>query len=143
MKEAMDAGSKIAVCTTSNEQAAKAITEKVLSDIKFEIVLAGDVVSKKKPDPEIYNLALSKLGLSTDEAFVVEDSKNGLAAAKAAGLKTIVTTNYYTQREDVSKGDVVVSCLGDPDGEKGEIRQGEISGFDGVVHVKQLMELFG
>jgi beta-phosphoglucomutase-like phosphatase (HAD superfamily) len=60
MKEAMEAGLKIAVTTTSNEKAAKAITEKVLSDIKFEIVLAGDVVEKKKPDPEINNHALSK-----------------------------------------------------------------------------------
>ena len=73
MKEAMDAGLKIAVCTTSNEQAAKAITEKILTEIKFALVLAGDVVSKKKPDPEIYNLALSKLGLKADEVFVVED----------------------------------------------------------------------
>ena len=143
MKEAMEAGLKIAVTTTSNEKAAKAITEKVLSDIKFDLVIAGDMVSKKKPDPEIYNMALSKLGLNPDEAFVVEDSKNGLAAAKAAGLKTIVTTNYYTEREDVSAGDVIVSCLGDPDGEKAEKRKGEIAGFDGVVHVKDLVELFG
>jgi len=143
MKEAMEAGLKIAVCTTSNEKAAKAITEQILSDIKFEIVLAGDVVEKKKPDPEIYNLALSKLGLQPDEVFVVEDSKNGLKASKAAGLKTIVTTNSYTEKEDVSAGDVIVSCLGDPDGEKAELRKGEIPGFDGVVHVKQLMQLFG
>jgi len=143
MKEAMNEGLKIAVTTTSNEKAAKAITEGLLSDIKFEVVLAGDVVSKKKPDPEIYNLALSKLGLSVDEAFVVEDSKNGLAAAKAAEIKTIVTTNHYTESEDVSMGDVVVSCLGDADGEKAEVRQGNIPGFDGVVHVKQLMDLFG
>jgi len=143
MKEAMDAGLKIAVCTTSNEQAAKAITEKVLSDIKFEIVLAGDIVQKKKPDPEIYNLALSKLGLKPAEVIVVEDSKNGLAAAKAAGANVIVTTNHYTEKEDVSAGDVIVSCLGDADGEKAVLRKGEIKGFDGVVHVKQLMELFG
>ncbi|HRQ22203.1 MAG TPA: HAD-IA family hydrolase [Anaerolineales bacterium] len=143
MKEAMEAGLKIAVCTTSNEKAAKAITEQILSDIKFEIVLAGDVVEKKKPDPEIYNLALSKLGLQPDEVFVVEDSKNGLKASKAAGLKTIVTTNSYTEKEDVSAGDVIVSCLGDPDGEKAELRKGEIPGFDGVVHVKQLIQLFG
>jgi hypothetical protein len=38
---------------------------------------------------------------------------------------------------------VIVSCLGDADGEKAELRKGEIKGFDGVVHVKQLMELFG
>src|SRR5690606_28599617 len=143
MKEAMEAGLKIAVCTTSNEQAAKAITEKILTDIKFDVVLAGDVVKNKTPDPEIYNLALSKLGLSPHEVSVVEDSKNGVKAAKAAGLKTIVTTNHYTEKEDVNAGDVIVSCLGDPDGEKAEMRKGDLAGFDGVVHVKQLMDLFG
>ncbi len=143
MREAMEAGLKIAICTTSNEQAAKAITEKVLSDIKFDLVLAGDVVNKKKPDPEIYNLALSNLGLKPEEAFVVEDSKNGVTASKAAGIRTIVTTNHYTESEDVNAGDVIVSCLGDADGEKAALRKGDIKGFDGVVHVKQLMELFG
>lgn len=142
MKEAMQAGLKIAICTTSNEQAAKAITEKVLSDIKFDEVLAGDVVQKKKPDPEIYNLALSKLGLNADEAFVVEDSKNGVTAAKGAGLKVIVTTNGYTEKEDVNAGDIIVSCLGDPAGEKAEMRKGNLSGFDGVVFVNKLIEAF-
>ncbi|MBE0669410.1 MAG: HAD-IA family hydrolase [Anaerolineales bacterium] len=143
MKEAMDAGLKIAVCTTSNEQAAKAITEKILSDIKFDIVLAGDVVEKKKPDPAIYNLALSKLGLKPDEVIVVEDSKNGLTAAKAAGANVVVTTNHYTEKEDVSAGDIIVSCLGEASGEKAELRKGNLADFDGVVRVKQLMELFG
>ena len=101
------------------------------------------MVQNKKPDPEIYNLALSKLGLKPEEVFVVEDSKNGVKAAKAAGMKVIVTTNHYTEKEDVNAGDVIVSCLGDPDGEKGEMRKGEIAGFDGVVHVKDLVALFG
>ena len=143
MKELMDAGVKIGVCTTSNEQAAKAITEKILKDIKFEIVLAGDVVKNKKPDPEIYNLALTKLGLKPDEAFVVEDSKNGVKASKAAGLKAIVTFNSYTENEDIEIGDVIVSCLGDPDGQKATMRKGGIKNFDGVVHAKQLIGLFG
>jgi beta-phosphoglucomutase-like phosphatase (HAD superfamily) len=142
MKEAMQAGLQIAVCTTSNEQAAKTVTEKILSDIKFDLVLAGDVVSKKKPDPEIYNLALSKLGLKPEEVMVVEDSKNGVAASKAAGIKTIVTTNGYTEKEDVSAGDVIVTCLGDPDGEKATMRKGDLPGFDGVVHVQQLVDCF-
>ena len=142
MKEAMDAGLKIAVCTTSNEQAAKAITEKILKDVKFDLVLAGDVVSRKKPDPEIYNLALSKLNLKPEEVFVVEDSKNGVTASKAAGMKTIVTTNGYTEKEDVSAGDVIVTCLGDLGGEKANLRKGNLSGFDGVVYVRQLVDLF-
>jgi beta-phosphoglucomutase-like phosphatase (HAD superfamily) len=73
----------------------------------------------------------------------VEDSKNGVKAAKASGAKVIVTTNGYTEKEDVEAGDVIVSCLGDPDGEKASMRKGDVKDFDGVVHVKQLMELFG
>ncbi len=143
MKEAMEAGLKIAVTTTSNEQAAKAVTGKILSDIKFDLVLAGDVVSKKKPDPEIYNLALSKMGLKPDEVVVVEDSKNGVLAAKAANTHVVVTTNYYTEKEDVSGGDIIVTCLGDPDGEKGKLTKGGKSlHFDGVLHVSQVVNYF-
>jgi HAD superfamily hydrolase (TIGR01509 family) len=143
MKEAMEAGLKIGVCTTSNEQAAKAITEKILSDIKFDIVLAGDVVQKKKPDPEIYNLALSKMGLKPDEVMVVEDSKNGVLAAKAAGTHVIVTTNGYTEKEDVNSGDIIVSCLGDPNEEKGILRKGGKGlKYDGVLRVNQAVEYF-
>jgi HAD superfamily hydrolase (TIGR01509 family) len=142
MKEAMEAGLKIAVCTTSNEKAAKAVTENILSDIKFDLVLAGDVVSNKKPDPEIYNLALSKLGLKPEECFVVEDSKNGVKAAKAAGLNCVVTTNVYTQKEDLSAGDIIVTCLGDPDGEKAQMHKGDIPGFDGVLRLDQIVVKF-
>jgi HAD superfamily hydrolase (TIGR01509 family) len=143
MKEAMDAGLKIGICTTSNEQAAKAITEKNLADIKFDIVLAGDVVGKKKPDPEIYNLALTRTGLKPDEVIVVEDSKNGVLAAKAAGMHVVVTTNYYTEKEDLNGGDIIVTCLGDPDGEKGRLTKGGQSlKFDGVLRVKQAVDYF-
>jgi HAD superfamily hydrolase (TIGR01509 family) len=143
MKEAMEAGLMIGVCTTSNEQAAKAITEKILTDIKFDIVLAGDVVGKKKPDPEIYNLALTRTGLKPDEVFVVEDSRNGVLAGKAAGAHVVVTTNSYTEKEDVSGGDIIVTKLGDPDGEKGLLTKGDSSlKFDGVLRVKQVVDYF-
>jgi len=144
MQEAMEAGLKVCVCTTSNEQSAKAITEKVLSDIKFDVVLAGDVVEKKKPDPAIYNLALSMTGLDPDEVMVVEDSRNGVLAAKAAHTNVIVTTNYYTEKEDLSSGDIIVSCLGDEDGEKGRLSKAGVSlKFDGVLHINDLLNYFG
>ncbi|NCP16338.1 HAD-IA family hydrolase, partial [bacterium] len=92
-------------------------------------------------DPEIYNLALSKTGLKPDEVIVVEDSKNGVLAGKAAGAHVVVTTNYYTEKEDVSGGDIIVTCLGDPAGEKGQMRKGKLA-FDGVLHVKTLIDLF-
>lgn len=141
MKEAMQAGLKIGVCTTSNEETAKAITQNFLSDIKFDVVLAGDVVKKKKPDPEIYNLALSLTGLQPEQAIVIEDSRNGVLAAKSAGTYVVVTTNYYTENEDVSSGDIIVSCLGDPDREKCRLSKGNLE-YDGVLRVDQLVDFF-
>lgn len=142
MREAMDAGLQLAVCTTSAEQTARAVIATLLPEIRFDLVLAGDVVARKKPDPEIYCLALSRLGLRPDEAFAVEDSRNGVLAAKGAGLKTLVTLNPYTEKEDVSAGDIIVTCLGDPDGEKAQLRKGDLPGFDGVVRVEQVLARF-
>ena len=64
--------------------------------------------------PEIYNLALERLGLEPTECVVVEDNRNGLMAAKGAGMHCIVTTNGYTEDEDFSEADLVVPELGDP-----------------------------
>jgi beta-phosphoglucomutase-like phosphatase (HAD superfamily) len=80
----------------------------------FSAILAGDVVSKKKPDPEIYNLAAERLSLEPSECVVVEDTRIGLLAAKAAGMHCIVTTNDYSKDEDFTEADIVVSELGDP-----------------------------
>lgn len=116
--EAIGDGSIVlAICSTSNERSVNLIAEKLLGPArkaKFEAILAGDVVSRKKPDPEIYNLASERLDLEPDECVVVEDSRNGLLAAKAADMKCVITTNGYTEKEDFSEADLVVSELGDP-----------------------------
>ena len=144
MKEINQAGLILGVCTTSNERAAHAVAYQTLKEIKFDFVLAGDVVSKKKPDPEIYQLALEKAGIAPDEAFVVEDSHNGVLAAKAAGLYVVATTNGYTEKEDLSQADLVVTRLGDPEGRKGILTQSKKDfAFDGVLRLEQLLEYFG
>lgn len=143
MKEINDKGLVMGVCTTSNEKAANAVANGVLADIKFDFILAGDVVSKKKPDPEIYNLALEKSGLKPDECLVIEDSRNGVLAARAAGMYVVATTNPYTEKEDLSDAHIIVTCLGDLDGEKGSLKQGgEGLEYDGVLHLEQLMTYF-
>ncbi len=143
MQEAMQAGLRMGVCTTANERSANAIAKGMLGDIDFEFVLAGDVVSKKKPDPEIYLLALDRTGLSPDECIVMEDSRNGILAAKAAGLRAVATTNIYTEDEDLSDASIVVSSLGDPDGEKGVLKaSAKPIEFDGVLHVDQIISFF-
>jgi len=114
--EAIADGMALAVCSTSNERAVNAVVDTLLGSERkacFAVILAGDVVSKKKPDPEIYNLAKDRLGLAGDECMVMEDSRNGLLAAKAAGMCCAVTTNGYTESEDFSEADLVVPELGD------------------------------
>ena len=143
MREAMDAGLRLGVCTTANERSANAIAKGMLAEINLEFVLAGDVVSKKKPDPEIYLLALEKSGLSPDECIVIEDSRNGILAARAAGLRAVATTNIYTENEDLSDASIVVTSLGDPDGEKGVLKASDKPfEFDGVLHADQLIGYF-
>jgi len=143
MREATDSGLTVGVCTTSNERAARAVARSVLQDISLDFVLAGDVVNRKKPDPEIYNLALQKTGLEPDECTAIEDSRNGVLAAKAAGMHVVATTNVYTEHEDLSEADIVVTCLGDPDGEKGELKQGEeCLEYAGVLRLDRLIEYF-
>jgi HAD superfamily hydrolase (TIGR01509 family) len=114
--EAIAANVTLAVCSTSHERAVNLVVERLLGTdrkTKFSEILAGDVVSKKKPDPEIYNLASQKLNLKPSECVVVEDSRNGMLAAKAAKMHCIVTTNGYTEDEDFEEADLVVSELGD------------------------------
>jgi len=143
MKEAMGIGIILGICTTANERAANSIAMGMLKEINFEFVLAGDVVSRKKPDPEIYLLALEKTGLKPEECIVVEDSRNGVLAAKEAGMHIIATTNIYTEREDLNDAGIIVTCLGDPDGEKGLLKKGlEKQEFDGIIHADQLVQYF-
>jgi HAD superfamily hydrolase (TIGR01509 family) len=113
--EAMAAGVRLGVCTTSNPKFIDAVLDLFGSERKaaFEFVHAGDVVSKKKPDPEIYELAKRSLGLPLHECMVIEDSRNGLLAATGAGLPTLITTSTYTVDEDFTGAVRVVPELGD------------------------------
>ena len=55
-----------------------------------------------------------RMGLPTEDAIVIEDSRNGLLAAVGAGLRCVVTVSSYTAEEDASEAVLVVSSLGDP-----------------------------
>ncbi|GAA1899155.1 HAD-IA family hydrolase [Asanoa iriomotensis] len=116
VEEAHSAGWPLAVASTSAEKAVRAVVEHDVGSSRAAdfTVLAGDVVPHKKPAPDIYLLALSRLGLSPEEAVVVEDSQNGLEAARAAGIPCVVTVNGYTKDEDFTGAAFVVDSLGDP-----------------------------
>ena len=116
VREAVEAGWQLAVASTSAEESVRAVLESVVGKdmaAHFE-VLAGDIVPKKKPAPDIYLLTLERLQVSPDRALIVEDSRNGLLAAVAAGVRCVVTLSSYTWEEDMSEALLVVSDLGEP-----------------------------
>jgi beta-phosphoglucomutase-like phosphatase (HAD superfamily) len=66
----------------------------------FVVIEDASTAPKKKPHPQVYLQTLARLGLSAGSCLALEDSSNGLRAAVAAGLKTIVTPNNFTAHHD-------------------------------------------
>jgi HAD superfamily hydrolase (TIGR01509 family) len=90
-------GTRIAVATTGTRAWAEPLVEHLLGVGTAEVAVYGDDVTRLKPDPQAYELALARLGVDAADAVAVEDSAPGLAAARAAGLATVVVTNRYTR----------------------------------------------
>jgi HAD superfamily hydrolase (TIGR01509 family) len=117
IEEALAAGWQLAVASTSAEESVRAVLEVAAgkeSAARFAALLAGDVVARKKPAPDIYALALDRLRATPADTIVIEDSKNGLDAARALALTTVITVNGYTAHEDFSDAALVLDHLGDP-----------------------------
>lgn len=113
--EALGEGVRLAIATTSAFPNAIALLKETLNPDWFEVIAAGDVVPHKKPAPDIYNYVLEKLGLTATDCVAIEDSRQGLLAALAAGLTTIITVNNYTKNEDFLGASLVINHLGEPD----------------------------
>lgn len=112
-----DAKIKMAIATTTTPENVTSLLKSTLGEDSigwFDVIGAGDIVSGKKPEPDIYHWVLGQLGLPAHQCIAVEDSENGLRASLAAGLDTVVTVNDYTRLQDFSGAAVVLSDLGEP-----------------------------
>lgn len=79
----------------------------------FDVIRCRDDVTRTKPHPELYLDALKALNVPPGRAIAVEDSPNGLLAAKAAGLRCIVVPNAITHGLSFNSPDLVLDSLGD------------------------------
>jgi beta-phosphoglucomutase-like phosphatase (HAD superfamily) len=77
----------------------------------IDCVRCRDDVAKAKPDPDVYLAVLACLGVSPDETLAVEDSPNGIAAARAAGIRCVAVPNPLTARLDLSAATALVESL--------------------------------
>lgn len=110
-------GLRIAVATTTNrpnvETLCRACWRKPADEI-FDVIAAGDEVKAKKPAPDVYELALARLGMPPTRAIALEDSRNGVLSAKASGLRVVVTPSAYTADDDFADADWIIPSLEPP-----------------------------
>lgn len=102
LRGARAAGLRLALATTTSRANVDALLPATLGpdgpDL-FETMVCGEDVMAKKPAPDAYFEVLRRLALPPEACLAFEDSANGLAAARAAGLRTVVTPGLYTEHE--------------------------------------------
>lgn len=81
----------------------------------FDIIVSGDEVQNSKPSPDIFLLAAKLLCAMPNECLVIEDSENGVKAAKLAGMKCVGFKNPNSGNQDLTLSDTVVCSISEID----------------------------
>jgi HAD superfamily hydrolase (TIGR01509 family) len=116
--EARAAGVRLAIATSSSRRNVDTLLETTLgseADGLFRAFATCDVVEDQKPAPALYQFALAELGVEPVHTVAIEDTHNGILAARAAGLVTVITTHRYTRDNDFPGAALVLDQLGEPD----------------------------
>jgi HAD superfamily hydrolase (TIGR01509 family) len=79
----------------------------------FDVICCGDEVQATKPDPAVYLAVLQALKIRADEAIALEDSPNGILAAKRAGIFCVAIPNALTRQLSLGRADLQMNSLGD------------------------------
>jgi len=106
-------GLKLGVASSSTRDWVSGHLERLGILGRFDCVRCRDDVNSAKPAPDLYIAVLDCLGVSPSEAFAIEDSPNGVIAAKQAGMLCVAIPNSITARLDLSKADLVLRSLSD------------------------------
>ncbi len=105
------AGVRLGLVSASARPEIEAILETVGLKGAFETIVSGDEVARGKPSPDGYLMAARRLGLEPECCFVVEDTRSGVLAGKAAGMTVAAVPGPVSIQEDFSPADLVLPSL--------------------------------
>jgi HAD superfamily hydrolase (TIGR01509 family) len=111
LEEAASAGLAVGIASSSPRSWIEPQLARLGLSGHFPVISCYDDCGVRKPEPASYQLACRTLGVEPAEALAVEDSRNGLLAAKAAGLWCLVVPNVMTAHMDFSEADIVLGSL--------------------------------
>lgn len=106
---------RLAVASSSHRLELDRILDTLGLAACFEKVVGGDMVTRKKPDPEIYLKTCEDLGLHPSLCAAFEDSGAGVSAAKKAGMLVVAIPHGLSRHHDFSGADIVVSRMDEVD----------------------------
>ncbi len=112
LKEFKSRGIKCAVGSSGCRENVEFVIESCGIKEYFDVLIYSDLVTRCKPDPEIYDMAISKLGIKPDQALIFEDALAGIESAKAANAGKIIalaTTSPAESFKDISGIDRVIT----------------------------------
>ncbi len=141
LTEIREADCALAVVTTGSGDWVEALLEQVVPDVRFPVMVFGDDVNERKPDPEAYEVALERLDLDAAQAVAVEDSEEGLRSAKAAHLACVVVVNGYTAEHDLDAADLVLDGFGEEAAPARVVADPHATGSDGILSLRTLQRL--
>ncbi|MGN6800798.1 MAG: HAD family hydrolase [Ginsengibacter sp.] len=111
LNDLTSAGFKLALASSSNSDVIKVVLSLLHLDQFFLIKLSGEDFLQSKPDPEIFLKAAGLLGSSPQECIVIEDSTNGVLAAKRAKMKCIGYNNPNSGKQNLKNADLVINSF--------------------------------
>ena len=111
VRDAKRLGLRLAVASSSSRAWVLGHLERLGIGAEWDAVRTREDVARTKPAPDLYLAAVRALGVAPHEAVAFEDSVNGIAAAKAAGLLCVAVPNALTAGMDLSQADVRLGSL--------------------------------
>jgi HAD superfamily hydrolase (TIGR01509 family) len=112
LRDARRLGLKVALASSASDAYVSGHLDRLAVRDAFDAVVCRDHVARGKPFPDLYLRAVAELGVAAAEAIAFEDSRNGVAAAKAAGLHCVAVPNPMTSGLDLSAADLRLDSLG-------------------------------
>lgn len=106
---------KLAVASSSNRILIEAVLNRFNLRDKFQAIVSGEELPKSKPDPAVFLKALDELGVKSHETLIVEDSTNGIKAAKGAGVKCLAFLDNGNNPQNVELADIKFNCFSELD----------------------------
>jgi HAD superfamily hydrolase (TIGR01509 family) len=111
IEEAGMLGLKLGVASSSTQEWVRGHLERLGILGRFDCIRCRDDVANPKPEPDLYVAVLECLGVAAGDAIAIEDSPNGVTAAKRAGLRCVAIPNSITAQLDLGEADLTLKSL--------------------------------